>query len=58
MLGQLDVDRGSIRALAALYREARFSQHPMDEQDRGAAIAALERLHADLPVPVESGEAR
>ncbi|WP_426566301.1 DUF4129 domain-containing protein [Angustibacter sp. McL0619] len=62
VLGRLDVDRTSIRDLAELYREARFSRHPMVEADRDAAIAALRRLHADLPAPsagtVRSGEAR
>jgi hypothetical protein len=67
VLGSLDVDRSAIHDLAALYREARFSRHPMDEADREAAIAALHRLHADLSVvdldvldgqPADGGRAR
>ena len=33
---------------AALYREARFSEHPVGEDARTAARAALESLHDDL----------
>jgi hypothetical protein len=47
-LRSLDLDPRAIASLAALYREARFSEHPVDEDARAAARAALETLHADL----------
>ena len=31
-----------------LYREARFSVHPLEESHRDRALADLEALHADL----------
>lgn len=42
------VDRGPIEALAALYREARFSEHLMGEEHRRAAADALGRVRASL----------
>ena len=42
------VDRAAISALAALYREARFSEHPMGEESRLAAIRALDAVHDGL----------
>jgi uncharacterized protein DUF4129 len=42
------LDRSSIATLAKLYREARFSTHPISEDMRVAAINVLERLHDDL----------
>lgn len=47
-LGALDVDAAALGALAALYREARFSAHEMDETKRRAAIDALDVLHDGL----------
>jgi hypothetical protein len=38
----------AIGQLAALYREARFSRHPMSEQDRATAREALATVHASL----------
>jgi hypothetical protein len=35
-------------ALTGLFREARFSHHPLGEQDRVAAVDALTRLRAEL----------
>ncbi|GAB3770140.1 hypothetical protein FB382_000703 [Nocardioides ginsengisegetis] len=37
-----------VARLAALYREARFSDHPLREQDRDDALQALDALHAEL----------
>ncbi|MGZ4448929.1 MAG: DUF4129 domain-containing protein [Nocardioides sp.] len=34
--------------LAGLYREARFSDHPLTEEHRQEALAALDALHAEL----------
>lgn len=49
VLGGFHVDRGAIERLAALYREARFSEHPIGEEQREAARQALRRVRADLP---------
>jgi hypothetical protein len=48
VLAEHAVDRDAIGRLAALYREARFSTHDMDEHDRQAAIEALDEVHAGL----------
>ena len=42
------IEPTAISALAALYREARFSDHPMTEDSRRAAIDALEVVHEGL----------
>lgn len=42
------VDRAPLDTLAALYREARFSRHPIGEEQRTAAREALVRVQADL----------
>jgi hypothetical protein len=43
-----DVDPRSLGELAALYREARFSRHPLGEEHRRRAIRDLTSLHDDL----------
>ncbi len=48
VLHALDIDPRPIASLAGLYREARFSAHPMTEDARRTARAAVERLNADL----------
>jgi len=51
VLGLLDLvgaDRGAVTRLAALYREARFSDHPMADSHRQAALAALDDIHRSL----------
>ncbi len=48
VLRSLDLDPRAVATLAALYREARFSEHPVGEDARTAARAALESLHDDL----------
>jgi hypothetical protein len=48
VLADRDVDAAAIAALAALYREARFSDHEMSESSRRAAIDALDRVHGSL----------
>ena len=53
VLGVLDLvgaDHGAVARLADLYREARFSDHPMTESHRSAALAALDDVHASLRV--------
>ncbi|MEN9645684.1 MAG: hypothetical protein RL238_2353 [Actinomycetota bacterium] len=42
------VDAAPITELGALFREARFSEHDIDESHRAAAIAALERVERAL----------
>jgi len=55
VLHSLDLDPRAISRLAALYREARFSEHELGEDARDEARAALGRLHDELgdrrPVP-------
>ena len=51
VLGVLDLvgaDRGAVSRLADLYREARFSDHPMTEGHRQAALDALDTIHRSL----------
>lgn len=48
VLHALDVDPRALGELAALYREARFSEHDLGEPARTKAQAALEQLHEDL----------
>lgn len=48
VLHALDLDPRAIERLAGLYREARFSTHPLGEDARAEAAAALDDLHADL----------
>ena len=48
VLSRFDVDPAAASRLAALYREARFSTHRMDESHRRAAITALDAIHAGL----------
>jgi hypothetical protein len=48
VLARYTVDSEAISELAALYREARFSDHPLQESHRRAALDALDRLHQTL----------
>lgn len=48
VLTTLPVDHGAIQRLAELYREARFSEHPISEEARSAAIDALDEIHEGL----------
>jgi hypothetical protein len=48
ILRGLDLDPRAAAALAALYREARFSEHHLGEDVRTAARQALQVLHDDL----------
>jgi hypothetical protein len=54
VIARFDVDRTAAARLAALYREARFSAHPMDESHRQAAIASLDAIHAGLRTTTET----
>lgn len=53
VLDALDVDRPALRALGALYREARYSAHPLTEDQRTAALDALRALRRSLPASQE-----
>jgi hypothetical protein len=44
------VDPGPIRELSALFREARFSDHALDEGHRQRAVGALGRVEAALRI--------
>jgi hypothetical protein len=48
VLGRYDVDPEAIDNLAALYREARFSDHVLGETEREAAVVSLDALHRSL----------
>ncbi|MEO7754301.1 MAG: DUF4129 domain-containing protein [Terracoccus sp.] len=48
VIGTWAVDRARLADLGALYREARFSTHPLGEDHRRRAIHDLEVLHHDL----------
>lgn len=43
-----DVDVRALADLADLYREARFSAHPIGTEQRDRALRDLDRLHADI----------
>jgi hypothetical protein len=55
MLDLAEADSATVEALAVLYREARFSGHPMDEDARAAAVRALDAIHAGLKVRARGG---
>ncbi|WP_433300902.1 DUF4129 domain-containing protein [Actinoplanes sp. CA-030573] len=48
LLREQQVDAQVLAALLAVYREARYATHTVDNQMRRQAISALERLRADL----------
>lgn len=48
VLRSYSVDRAPLDTLAALYREARFSTHPIAEEQRTSAREALVQVQADL----------
>lgn len=48
ILDRIGADAGAVQRLAELFREARYSEHPMDEADRDAAAEALERIRLSL----------
>ena len=48
IVAEASVDPFAISDLAALYREARFSDHPLGETDRTRAVEALTRVEASL----------
>ena len=48
LLREQRVDEHALAALLAVYREARYATHTVDDRMRRQAISALERLRADL----------
>lgn len=52
LLDEVAADGGAVARLEALYREARFSEHEIDETRREAAVAALRAIHASLGIGV------
>jgi hypothetical protein len=51
VLTEHSVSPDTLRELAALYREARFSAHPLGEQHRTAARRLFEQVRDELRVP-------
>lgn len=54
-LALVDADAAAVRRLAGLYREARFSEHPVGEAERAAAREALAAIRATLGEPSGHG---
>ncbi len=48
VLAGWQIDRGTVTQLAELYREARFSAHPVSELMRAEAVQALKTIHDHL----------
>jgi len=48
LLAEQQVDARVLAALLEVYRQARYATHTVDDQMRGQARSALERLRADL----------
>ncbi|MBZ5737270.1 DUF4129 domain-containing protein [Nocardioides mangrovi] len=48
VLDLVDADTSAVARLAALFREARFSEHPVTEQHRAEALEALDTIHRTL----------
>lgn len=48
IVAEASLDPGAISDLAALFREARFSDHPLLDADRADAFDALSRIEAGL----------
>lgn len=47
-LAELDADAAAVRELTDLFERAKFSEHAIGEDDRRAAVHALERVRDDL----------
>lgn len=48
VLTRWEVDPATLSTLAELYREARFSRHPITTAQRDAAVGALSEIHSTL----------
>lgn len=51
LLDLVDAHEPAVARLADLYREARFSEHELTEDDRAAALEALDTIHHTIGVP-------
>jgi hypothetical protein len=54
LLEAVSADDVPVTRLEALYREARFSEHEIDESRREAAVEALRAIHASLGIGVSA----
>jgi Domain of unknown function (DUF4129) len=54
LLDSVSADDAAVSRLEALYREARFSEHVIDESRRESAIEALRAIHASLGIGATS----
>ena len=54
LLEAVSADAAAVARLEALYREARFSEHEIDESRRQAAVEALRAIHASIGLGVGS----
>jgi hypothetical protein len=52
VLDLVDAYQPAVSRLAALYREARFSEHELTEQHRVDALAALDEIHRTSGIPL------
>lgn len=50
LLALAEADPADVERLAALYREARFSEHELGEEARSAALEVLRAIHRDLRI--------
>jgi hypothetical protein len=50
LLEQVSADGAAVTRLESLYREARFSEHEIDEPRRQAAVEALRAIHTSLGI--------
>jgi hypothetical protein len=55
LLTEHRVSRPVLDGFAAVYREARYATHVVDEQMRATAVTALRQLRAELAVPAGAG---
>ena len=51
VLDLVDAYEPAVSRLAALYREARFSEHELTERHRADALAALDEIHRTIGIP-------
>lgn len=57
VLERVGADEGAVLRLATLFREARFSDHPITEEHRREAVAALAVIHDSLGQRTGVGQA-
>lgn len=55
LLDLVEADASAVARLSDLYREARFSEHEIDEGARTAALETLEAIHRDLRTLLSGG---